>query len=214
MSLVITASALGMAAALIHREFVPSRAATAADEPPHYYEEWPAIAKEGIRVGNPSARIKIIEFLDLECPACRGYAGTIHEIEQKYRTDVQVLYVHYPLQGHRFARIAARAAECAQTQGRYSEFQSAVFSQQDSLGLKSFVNYARDAGVPDTLAFARCTADTVPIARIDSGVAFGKRIHLTGTPSLMVNGWLFSPAPGPDVLVRTIDKLRAGKRPF
>lgn len=48
--------------------------------------------------------------------------------------DIAFYLVHLPLPGHRFARPAARASECAHAEGRFAEMVDAIYDSQDSLG--------------------------------------------------------------------------------
>ena len=122
-------------------------------------------------------------------------------------------FVHFPLDFHRFARPAARAAECAAAQDRFDEFADALFEKQDSLGLKPWGAYANAARVPDVLAFDRCVADTVTVARIENGRALGKQLDVQGTPTVLVNGWRLPMPPDSAELSSIISEVLAGKRP-
>lgn len=103
-------------------------------------------------------------------------------------------------------------SECADRQGRFSQFVHGVYTHQDSLGFKSWGSYAADACVLDTTAFLACTR-TATFARIDSGLTFGRRIDLLGTPTIIVNGWQFPSPPQPELLSRVIDEVMAGRDP-
>jgi protein-disulfide isomerase len=160
--------------------------------------------------------MSIIEFADLECPYCARYQATLDSVASRYPKDVQIVYIGFPLDFHRFALPAARAAECAAEHGQVSAWMRAVYSKQDSLGIKSWASFARDAGIIDTLMIHRCAVDPAAVKRIVEGRDFGKRINVTGTPTVMVNGWvyLYSAAPRAGKLSALIDTLLAGKKPF
>ena len=151
----ITASAVAVAVALLHREFVMPAAASSSDRKPERVAAWRELLPAGRTIGNPNARVKLIEFADLECPFCRSFQSTLKEAAAKYPNDVAVVFVHLPLAMHRFARPAARVAECGAAQGRFSNLVDALYQRQDSFGIRSWAAYGRDAGVEDTLAFER-----------------------------------------------------------
>ena len=144
----------------------------------------------------PTDKVLVVEFSDLECPFCRRFhtalAAAVDSIgPEKFKMH----FAHFPLPQHRFAIPAAKAAECARTQGKFNQFVASVFSSQDSLGLKEWTQIAHDAGVADTSALARCTLlQAMPTAIVD-GIASGKRLGVKGTPTVIVNGWRFSIAP-------------------
>ena len=128
--------------------------------------------------------------------------------------DVSLLYVAYPLPMHRFALVAARAAECAYHYGRLREWVDEVYDKQDSLGLKSWGSYALEAGLPDTAAVSKCARDPAPVARIQAGMALGDKIHITGTPTVIVNGWRFFYPPTEQDLTKAVEAIAKGKAPF
>lgn len=90
---------------------------------------------------------------------------------------------------------AARAAECAAAQGRFEQFHDAVYAKQDSLGLKSFASFARDAGVPDSVAFGACNDGTAPVPVVQRDIAAAGALGGTGTPTLLVNDLMLPGAP-------------------
>jgi protein-disulfide isomerase len=215
-SWIVTAAAVVMAVAIGHREFFPNRQPRVdqSSGPIVYDTGWTKMLSTGIQVGNADAPIKVVEFVDLECPVCRAvHQTTLHEVKQKYGARVSISYVHFPLQIHRFARIAAQAAECADRQHRFADFIDVAFAKQDSLGLKTWSSYGRDAGVPDTARFTRCISEQVVAARIESGTALARREKVRGTPTILVNGWRFPLVPSSDELTTVIDDLLAGRRP-
>lgn len=71
-------------------------------------------------LGNPEAIVKVIEYADLECPFCKEFQVTMHQIMKYYGTDGNVAWVfrNFPLpQIHSKAPREAEAAECAGEQG-------------------------------------------------------------------------------------------------
>jgi|SRR5688572_16280039 len=207
-------AACAVATAVVHREFFDRptpRRAVDASRPPEFMDDWRQILSAGIVVGSPMAKVHIVEFADLECPACRLFQEDLHAARAQFGDDVAVVFVHYPLPQHRFARPAARAAECANDQGQFGVFQDIIFLKQDSLGLKTWASYADEARVPDLRRFAQCASDTTQVARIEAGVALGKKLGVPGTPTVMVNGWRFWNPPDRSELLRTVAALRDGK---
>jgi protein-disulfide isomerase len=182
--------------------------------PPTYLPSWRDLIANGVLEGDSTAVVKLVEFSDLECPVCRQFERNVRSVRAKYPKEVSVVFVHFPLPQHRFARPAARAAECADRSGRFAEFVALAYDKQDSLGLKPWTSYALEAGVRNTARFARCVADASPVPRIDDGVALAHRMGVRGTPTVIVNGWRFSSPPAEAELIRTVAALIAGDRPF
>jgi len=72
-------------------------------------------AKDHI-LGNPNAAVKIVEYYDLECPHCKLFNTTMHQVMDYYGMQGQVAWVPrpFPLASiHSKAPKEAEAAECA-----------------------------------------------------------------------------------------------------
>lgn len=214
----LTFAALLIAAALIRREFFPPARGpimVPASGSMEYDPEWSSYLTHAIPDGPATAPVTLIEFVDIECPACRGFhREALAAARREFGTALDVRFVHWPLPNHRFARPGAEAAECAGRQGRFAEYLDALFAGQDSLGLKSWAGYAATAGVPDTLAFLACLRDPAPLrARIDSGVSTAERRGFFGTPTVLANGWRFPAPPSSVRLTEVIRDLLGGREP-
>ncbi|MCC7500494.1 thioredoxin domain-containing protein [Candidatus Nomurabacteria bacterium] len=71
-------------------------------------------------LGNPNARVKVVEYIDLECQHCKIFHTTMHQIMDYYGSSGNVAWVvrHFPLASiHPKATQEAAAAECAAAQG-------------------------------------------------------------------------------------------------
>src|SRR5579859_4145365 len=76
-------------------------------------------------LGNPNAPVKVIEYADLECPYCKVFETTMHQVMNYYGQSGQVAWVYRPFplgQIHSKAPEEAQAAECAADQGGDAEF--------------------------------------------------------------------------------------------
>jgi protein-disulfide isomerase len=195
--------AIAIAAVAVHREFADPTPSARRPEivPPVYIQNWETFSSVGTWIGDSTAKVRIVEFTDYECPFCRRFHEHVRELQQSMKAEFSLLVIPFPLPGHRFARPAALAAECAGRQGRWGTFHDALFAKQDSFGLKSWISYAKEAGIRDTMTFASCAAMRTHSDKIDSAVALGNRLKLTGTPTVIINGWRYSEPP--------LDSLRA-----
>jgi protein-disulfide isomerase len=217
-SALLTVAAIVMAAAVVRREFFPNSSVTQAGRGTgsaelEFDSAWESMLPAAVVVGERTAPVKLVEFVDFECPVCRTvYERTIQEVTRKYGKQVSVWYVHFPLEIHRFSRIAAQASECAEQQHRFAEFVHAVLTRQDSIGLKSWGRYALSASIPDTVRFVQCIRD-VRTDRIDSGVALAGRKRVPGTPTIYANGWRFPNPPLASDVSRVVEDLLSGRKP-
>jgi predicted DsbA family dithiol-disulfide isomerase len=211
-SVALTAAIVLMAAVLVHREFF---AGPPEPDPPtlEFVSDWKSAVDVATLMGPPNAKIIVVEFADLQCPACRAYHRTLQRVQDKFGDDMTVAFVHLPLPYHKAALLAARGAECARAQGRFGEFVAAAYQRQDSLGKRPWSAYAADAGISDRGAFERCQADTTRMEPMWNGLAMATQMSVTATPTLIVNGWRFSSVPTEKALVRFIKDLLAGRTP-
>lgn len=88
-------------------------------------EQMAAITSDDHIRGNPNARIKIVEYSDMECPFCKDFHSTIQRIMDEHGEDGRVAWVyrHFPLDIiHSKARPEAVAAECSNELGGNDAF--------------------------------------------------------------------------------------------
>ena len=212
----LTVCAITITGIFAYRSLVVTRrppGASREQAPVGFVDDWREAADIGFALGGPdSGGVTILELTDLECPACRGFHETVEEILSE-RTDVQLIYVPHPLSYHRFAMPAPRAAECAYDIGALQRWISVVFSEQDSLGLKSWGQLAEEAGIADTAQIALCARQAGVTPRIQAGLDFGSRIGMAGTPTVLINGWQFEGVPSRGQLNSAIRKVLRGEPP-
>lgn len=170
--------------------------------------EWDELLRRGYRLGNVSAPIVLVEFADFECPYCRTFAMTdLPTLMAKYPDKIQVVYRHFPLPYHRFARPSAVAAECAGRQGKFPEMYAQLYQQQDSLGLLPYDTLAARSGVSDLQAFALCQRDPNVAEVVEDDFELGRRIDVSSTPTIAVNGVVFSRPPTSTELSQVVESL-------
>ena len=95
--------------------------------------------------GSPKAKILLVEFSDFECPYCAKAHDTLQNIMAKHQDDVRLVYKHFPItQTHSQALPAARAAWAAFQQGKFWEYHDALFTHQNQLGEKLYLETAKN----------------------------------------------------------------------
>ncbi len=190
----LSIAALVVAAVLAKREFFPttSPASFAEGKPPVKVPDWESWKSAGVWIGDSNAPVTIVEFADFECPSCRRFHEEFVRTKAEFGDSVAILFVHFPLPYHRFSRPAARAAECAFAQGRFSQMHDLLYAQQDSFGLKAWSTLATEAGVKDTPEFEKCVESSKRIPRVERGLALGDSIRIEATPTIVINGLRYS----------------------
>lgn len=89
---------------------------------------------EGARhfYGNPESAITVVEFSDLQCPACRAAQPLVTSLKEQYGDQINVVFRHFPLDTiHPNARMAAVATEVAAESGLFWEYAELLFDRQE-----------------------------------------------------------------------------------
>jgi len=179
-----------LVALLVRREFLPPEPLRPS-APPSRVAAWDAIvASSHLIAGEPSADVVLLEFTDLQCPACkRFHEGELPGIIAQLGSSMSVRVAHLPLRSHPQAMAAAVAAECAGGQGRFPEFLASAFKRQEQFGADSiWLTIAREADLPDIDRYVEC------ISRDDRSVvtrslALAEAAGIRATPTFLINGW-------------------------
>ena len=144
-------------------------------------------------LGDPEAKVVIIEYGDYQCPACASEWPKLEAVVQSYESGVALVYRHFPLPGHTNAKAAAGAAESAGLQGKFWEMHSRLLATYQTWGENIqgrdaiFEGYAQELGL-DIAQYKKDIASKAVSQRINFGVALGKAHNLTETPTIIVNG--------------------------
>ncbi|MEM3126610.1 MAG: DsbA family protein [Candidatus Woesearchaeota archaeon] len=138
--------------------------------------------------GNPDAKVKIVEFSDLQCPACRAANPVAKQIVDEYGDNISFEYKHFPLrQIHPFAQLAAEASECANDQGKFWEYVDYVFSnQQQGLQKKNLKIFAERLKL-DTKSFNACLDSGAKRDLVEMDYQDGIQKNVGGSPTFFIN---------------------------
>lgn len=107
-------------------------------------------------LGNPNAAVKVVEYFDLECPHCKVFNTTMHQVMDYYGASGKVAWVSraFPLASiHSKAPKEAEAAECAADQGgdaAYFKYVDALFEvtpSDNGLDLAQLPVIAKNVGL-------------------------------------------------------------------
>ncbi len=147
-------------------------------------------------VGSASAKVTLVEFGDYECPSCAAAHPTIKQIIKDYKDDVRFVFRHFPLSMHKYAKIAARAAEAAGKQKKFFEMSDKIFTNQSVWAASSnpqamFETYAKELGL-DVEQFKK-DIDSPDVANaIAAGVTDGTTAGVNSTPTFFLDNQEFT----------------------
>jgi protein-disulfide isomerase len=157
--------------------------------------------------GTPDAKVTIVMFGEFKCPYCARAYETMKDLEQRYGTDVRLVFHHYIV--HAPARPMAVVGAAAAAQGKFWDYADRIWTSDwralDDAGARQF---AIDVGcAADALdAFiASGQADAV----VDADIALAGRFGVAGTPSFFVNGRSITGARPIDGFIAIIDEEKA-----
>jgi protein-disulfide isomerase len=208
----LLACALTTTGLLARREiFLSPETGTSAE--PVFVERWRDALKIGLRTGPSSAAVEIVEFADFQCPYCARFDKQLAQMLSRSKESVAITLVHYPIAGHKYAEGAARAAECADDQGRFAAMQTILFEQQKFFGDIPWIELGRQALIPDTTRFQQCVDSTTPLDRVIQGKKLATVFGIKGTPTILINGWMLPGPPDAKQLERIVSDAARGKTP-
>ena len=157
------------------------------------------IPQHGTVLGDPKAKVKVIEYADLQCPICRDFSTQIAPdlIAQLVRPGTASYELRqWTVIGdppHAQSADAAKAALAASEQGRYWNYVELFYRNQgdeeSGYVTDAFLTaIAKGAGVPDIRKWNRDRRSSKwdrILARSDSEAA---DLGFAGTPSFLVEG--------------------------
>ncbi len=141
-------------------------------------------------LGNPKARIVIVEYSDTECPYCKEFHKTLQTIMQEYGEQGKVAWVyrHFPMEElHSKAIKEAEATECANEIGGKTKFWEyinklyEITPSNNNLDPKELTRIASLTNI-DTKKFEVCLNSGQYKNRILSDIKNAQEIGASGTP--------------------------------
>jgi protein-disulfide isomerase len=143
--------------------------------------------------GPATAVVQIVEYTDFACPACRHAAVKIEEMLKIYGPGLRVSFKHYPLLNiHPWSFQAAAYADCAGEQGKFKEYGSLLFENQEKWAQAKekpvqFEAYAVQLGL-DWPKMQACGDAPETIRRVKLDLAEAELKGVNATPTFFING--------------------------
>jgi protein-disulfide isomerase len=141
------------------------------------------------------SKLEIVEFSDLECPACKGKWPIINMVVKKYAGKVRHGMVSYPLtQIHPWAFRAASASWCVALQNPHAlipykeTFYALQREMEVSLVTETSVDFLAGHGL-DESDFRECYLRPPSIDAVHRQLTLGNSMGVSATPTYFVNGW-------------------------
>lgn len=147
---------------------------------------------KGGKIGTDSAKIKLVEFSDFQCPACLVAEPYVRKLRTDYPTQIQFIYKEFPLAQHNHSREAATLAEAAAEQGKFWEMHDKLFDTQTQWSgmndvIPFFLDLAKQLGLDENKVKQALQQNSFK-AKFDDSIAEGERIGVDAVPTFFLNG--------------------------
>ena len=142
--------------------------------------------------GNPHAPLKIVEFIDLQCPACANGSQYLKKVMEEHPDLIQLQLKYFPLAMHKHAYESAAYAQCAGRQNKFWPFVTLLLERQSQWQALEYVKSSFEAIATETQlnveALNTCIHDESVIKAIDQDKAEGTSLGIKSTPTYYLNG--------------------------
>jgi protein-disulfide isomerase len=164
--------------------------------------------------GPSEAPITIIEFSDFQCPYCKKWHVEVWpRLQEAFPDQIRLVYRDFPLASiHPNATSAAEAANCANEQDKYWEYNYLLFNGDQQLGLPGYQVYAEELML-DMDLFNECLESDRYSEEINADFQFAANLGVSSTPTFFINGIPLVGAQPFEVFSQLINQELAGEIP-
>ena len=153
------------------------------------------IPQKGMVLGSPGAKVKVLEFGDLQCPFCKGYSEEVlpQVIESRVRSgEARLDFRNFTIIGPQ-SKPAGAAAIAAGEQGRGWNFVELFYRNQgtEDSGYADdefLTAIAKAAGVQDLAKWNQARKSQAVIGQVEETTAEAENLGFSGTPSFALEG--------------------------
>lgn len=147
--------------------------------------EWVSLVEGGTPLGANKSKPAAVFFLDFECPFCRKQWREIDSLLDA-RPDLAVAVRQLPLPIHPGAKGAARAAVCAERQGKFRSMASQLFADSEWHKDRDWVREARRSDIGNIRVFRACLQSPNTDLWLARDSAFASSLHVNATPTTVL----------------------------
>ena len=143
-------------------------------------------------LGNPDAKITIVEFGDYQCTFCyKFHDETMKKIDQAYikAENVNFVYKDFPLNGPQ-SILASEASYCAQKQNKFWEYHDTLYNNWGGentgwITKNVLLGFANDIKL-DLDSFSQCLENSEFKQKVLDNEQFAREIGIDATPSFLI----------------------------
>src|SRR5271166_5514507 len=142
--------------------------------------------------GPKDAKVTIVEFGDLQCPACKAAQPTIEALVAA-EPSARFVFQNFPLEMHNWAAKGADYVECvAQASNEaFWKFIAKTYDAQSDITAENAdekLTALADASGVKGADIASCAKTPATKARVEASIVLGKSVGVNSTPTLFING--------------------------
>lgn len=142
--------------------------------------------------GDDRAPVKVMEFIDFQCPACAEGAIFLEKLMEENPQLIRLEMKYYPLRNHAHGFLSAKYAECAARQGKFWLFEKILIARQKNWSRlidagPAFQLMAEESGL-DRTALGQCLQDKSVDEFIMTIRGEGDVLGVKSTPTYYING--------------------------
>ncbi len=155
------------------------------------------------------APLRLSLYSDFECPFCKNVAANVDELIKKYKGNINVQYMFYPLDNscnpkikssfHKFACRAAYLAACDKE--KFPEVHDFIFENQSQLSYENIEQWR------EKFELSNCFENKNIQEDIQMTILSGDQYNLQSTPTIILNGRKLEGARGVSVMTAIMDEI-------
>ena len=146
------------------------------------------------QLGDPNAKVTMVEFADFQCPYCGQWQQTVfQEIKSKYidTGKVRFVFMDFAFLGAESIR-AAEASRCAADQNKFWEYHDYLFTKQSGENQNAYADsnlkqFAQDVKL-NTSEFNTCFDSNTHSQKLQSDYDKAIEYGVQSTPTVFING--------------------------
>lgn len=164
------------------------------------------------QLGDPNAKVQIVEFADFQCPFCgRHHQLVAPDLIKNYVDTGKATYIykHLAFLGNESVW-SAIAAECAADQGKFWQYHDYLFTHQNGENQGAFnkdklIGFGKELGL-DMPKFEACVNSDATFDRVRADSEEGQGLGVSSTPTFFVNGKPLVGLTSPDEFKQVIEQ--------
>ena len=140
-------------------------------------------------LGNPNARVAVIEFFDYQCPYCKAIQPKLEALVRDDH-DVKLVIKEFPILGPESV-VGAKVALAAVRQGKYEAYHNAMMAFRGKLTEEVIFQTAKDVGLDVDRLRKDMNAPEIADALL-ANMNLARAMKISVTPAIIVGNHIYA----------------------